>query len=1221
MHKSKILLCALHLCVFSCFSQSSGIKNFLPTVFTGSPEAAGIAKYGNYDVNLYTGVPNISIPLYEIKVGELMVPISLNYHASGLKVNETPSWVGLGWSLSAGGQISRKIMGRPDEKGGGYLNSATVRIASSIQNKTQEGLDYLRFVSSGSIDTEPDIYSYNMPGKSGKFVFNQQNGNQPIFLPYDPVRLNRTPGSASFNITDEKGSYYNFATQEQTDADGGTTGIQATSSWMLSQIISANKQDTIKFNYLEKTGAGSTESYNTDYIVMSDQVQNYGSPTHSADFGIPYSSTSYSSTWWQTPISIVFLGGKVVFKQGLDIREDFNFFGIQIRNRLSAIEVYSFDANTGNYTLLKTIQLKHSYFINGADANTKRLRLDEVLISGTDGVALQKYKFEYNTEQQLPHKFSKAIDLWGYHNNPSNGDYTNSLVPRMIVPYQEYSGSTATTHAVGSNSFSSRDPDPVYMQACILKQIKYPTGGLTVFEYETNKYKESDNSIKYAGGLRIRQIKNYTDPSAQPVIKTYKYGVGETGYGRKNFTLNNYFLQNTQTQRFFREPTQTDPPGCLVLKATKRVRTFYASPTIEIEPFDGSPVGYSFVTEYIGDEINNTGRTVYKFNDFSDVVSGQATNGYGKAIINSYHFNRGQLTDKEVQRRNADGTYVGIAKTTNTYTYFPDQWNNNIGLIVFKQIISHSQFDDNLSLEPDEPSNGCRVNSDSYSYQYGNYAIRGGDNKITGTTDIVYDQTDPSKFVSTTVTYSYDDITHLQVKQIQTTNSKGQLLQTSFTYPHDFTVSPYTEMADNNIISKSVEETKTTSISGTIKPISHQKTNYIFTGNYNYLPGSIDFKSGNFPTQTRVFFNQYDKRGNILEMQKAADVKQAFIWGYNKTYPIATTINAKSNEIFHDNFEEASSWDGNLTAYDNTKSHTGRYSGRIDKPTAGEQYAHSNKPVFITLTSPTRFKYSGWVWSNAPATQIYFFMKHGQTAIYDFDFVATSQTGKWVYLEKELVVPADVTELSLRVDNDGGGTVWFDDIRLHPAASQMNTYTYDPLIGMTSQTDINNKVIFYDYDGFGRLSLVRDENKNILKKYCYNYQGQQEACTVNMIADWQSTGLYQCVLDGSGQNTGYQQRQERDNNSNSLSYNQLRWLDNGSSPSACPAPVTCNYSNCTQYEGYDCIYGVCEQGYRVNGWSTYNASTGIYQCEYRYEFSDGSWSQNYIVSSYSACPI
>ncbi len=69
-----------------------------------------------------------------------------------------------------------------------------------------------------------------------------------------------------------------------------------------------------------------------------------------------------------------------------------------------------------------------------------------------------------------------------------------------------------------------------------------------------------------------------------------------------------------------------------------------------------------------------------------------------------------------------------------------------------------------------------------------------------------------------------------------------------------------------------------------------------------------------------------------------------------------------------------------------------------------------------------------------------------------------------------------------------------DEVRLYPTKAQMTTYTYDPLIGMTSACDINNRVTYYEYDRFGRLLHVRDEKKNILKKYCYNYQGQPVSC-------------------------------------------------------------------------------------------------------------------------------
>src|SRR5690242_6004533 len=77
------------------------LKTFVPP----SPDAASLGKYGDIPVGYHTGIPNISIPLYELKEGDVSLPISLSYHASGIRVAEVASWVGLGWTLNAGGVI------------------------------------------------------------------------------------------------------------------------------------------------------------------------------------------------------------------------------------------------------------------------------------------------------------------------------------------------------------------------------------------------------------------------------------------------------------------------------------------------------------------------------------------------------------------------------------------------------------------------------------------------------------------------------------------------------------------------------------------------------------------------------------------------------------------------------------------------------------------------------------------------------------------------------------------------------------------------------------------------------------------------------------------------------------------------------------------------------------------------------------------------------------
>lgn len=85
----------------------------VPQVF--SPNAAELGKYGRVPVSYFTGIPNISIPLTEVKGKNLSLPVYLTYHADGNKPEQHPGWVGQGWTLHAGGCINRIINGWKDE--------------------------------------------------------------------------------------------------------------------------------------------------------------------------------------------------------------------------------------------------------------------------------------------------------------------------------------------------------------------------------------------------------------------------------------------------------------------------------------------------------------------------------------------------------------------------------------------------------------------------------------------------------------------------------------------------------------------------------------------------------------------------------------------------------------------------------------------------------------------------------------------------------------------------------------------------------------------------------------------------------------------------------------------------------------------------------------------------------------------------------------------------
>ena len=94
----------------------SYIKFLITKIIPPSPISETFTKYGDYPVDLSRGLVNISVPLYEIKVADINVPVTLSYHASGIKFTDEDFPCGLGWSLNVGGRISRTIRGAEDEK-------------------------------------------------------------------------------------------------------------------------------------------------------------------------------------------------------------------------------------------------------------------------------------------------------------------------------------------------------------------------------------------------------------------------------------------------------------------------------------------------------------------------------------------------------------------------------------------------------------------------------------------------------------------------------------------------------------------------------------------------------------------------------------------------------------------------------------------------------------------------------------------------------------------------------------------------------------------------------------------------------------------------------------------------------------------------------------------------------------------------------------------------
>ena len=162
-------------------SQSSFQSQF-QNIISPSPNSSELGKYIEVPVDYYTGIPDISIPLFEIIGKDIKIPITLSYHASGIKVGQTSTSVGLGWTLNAGGLITRAVRGIPDDcyhefnmlppfTKLGYLHNA-VNISEFLTNDEYQAI-CAEVMSFGKLDIEPDMFYYKFVDKNGKFIFNQ----------------------------------------------------------------------------------------------------------------------------------------------------------------------------------------------------------------------------------------------------------------------------------------------------------------------------------------------------------------------------------------------------------------------------------------------------------------------------------------------------------------------------------------------------------------------------------------------------------------------------------------------------------------------------------------------------------------------------------------------------------------------------------------------------------------------------------------------------------------------------------------------------------------------------------------------------------------------------------------------------------------------------------------------------------------------------------------
>jgi hypothetical protein len=1080
---SSLAAFCLTFAIYSAAAQATASQYFLPEIAPRSPSATAIEKFGTYQVNEFTGVPDISIPLYTVEAGGLQVPITLSYHPSGIKITDVASFVGLGWSLSSSGQISRRCFGTQDDGTFGYLNGR-MRQPGTYPTNTLAGVSYLDSAASGFLDSRPDLFSYDFPGHSGKFFFYDSLGVAYLTktIPYAPLTITHTlvpftsgtnqtgtEGLTNFDISDEHGNIYRF---------GGTNAVETTisgsggvsnetwygSAWKLQNMISQNRRDTVSFTYqadLVYYPSDDTEIYTVTDDIQTIQSSNYYTASYSE---APTDLGNFNATNELLPQQINFKNGKVVFDLDASARTDLNGTGSNAYG-LADIKVYRYNYGTKVMELQKTIVFFKSNFTNGG----YRLRLDSIQVQDKAGAVMQHYVFSYNTSITMPDYHSFNQDYWGYYNGPTGASNT-MLTPTQTISYQPVNPGSSENVSIGG---ANRNSDSTDMQVDVLTGIYYPTGGYSTFTYQPNRW-DSVGTVTLAGGLRIHTISSYDGINPTPIVKTYVYNSS-----RHNFILDYTYFPSNQTHRYY-----SIFRGDVQLFQTAQVRSYSSNPHCDLEGWDAATVVYPSVTEYIGTPGSNVGRTDYTFTDEADALL--EASAAGNLVYLSSFYVRGHLLTKK-QFINTGSGYQPVELTTNSYTAFPATQYGNAGLAVSKQY-----FNEGSETNPIPP--GATTPDDTNSYLAIYYGIISDDNYLTGTTTNVYDTKDTTKYTTATTTYDYDNQVHQQVTRSYHTDSRGNTEVVRTKYPADYAPGNaiIDSMVNRNMQAEAIEKYDTLKNAATgVNAVTQAQLNqYKSYTNYAIVPAKIStlsvvqpltnfvpstVTSGTLTSDSRyvqmISFDSYDSNNNLTQYTARNATPVSIAWNYLGELPVAMLKNSSLlapdgySNLYYTSFEadNTGNWAYSGTpVYDPTA------------PTGNLVYPLSAGNVTATNVPPSQ-AYVLSLWSNSGAPSVY-------ATSYLTATTYQSYNG-WTYYEYQ--VPSNASAFTVTIS----GSTSIDELRMYPVNAQMRSYAYDPS-GVRSLSDTKGSNAYFDYDYLQRLKDVKDWTGNILKNYTYHLNTQ-----------------------------------------------------------------------------------------------------------------------------------
>lgn len=825
----------------------------IPKVVAPNIDADALGVFDKQSINLSTGTPNIEVLLHTIHIGDLEFPIKLRYDASGIKVGQVATSVGLGWSITNSGILTQEVKDRVDGPSSTniiqqYLNTPTVagrhNIIYNHQNNNQP------YVGN---DLETDNYNVNYFGNTIPFFLNYNN-NTYIPQQKDGTKIVKETNVNKWTVILNDGTELSFNEQFAVKSTNVSTtylsnpvanqaenGPVLNDSWYLTNIKSKGQTATLQYvnsanNYASKG------SENEIKVTVVENIERFKL--------IKEINTLYE---------------KVIFEYSPE-REDLSAPNKK-PDLLKFIKVYN---NGGK--LIKQFQLYYDYYIEAGPLpqyagqieiryKYKRLRLKEIkkLDIGTLNDVVQTYQnhysFIYNSDT-LPNRFSTAQDIWGYYNGKTSNN-VDFMFPRANTP--------------ASNILV----DPNYSGIGLLTKVIYPTGGSTEYFYENN--------------VSLKPI-NYELMHPKAIAPGNSNEIFVGGQRVKKMVTNDGV--NSYTQEFVYTHENGTSSGSIIalpfVANVNQLGPIFSQSSNPLSKLRGQNLVYKRVERLEKDS--------------NGLLNGKTVQYFNGAIMNN-RFNKspfpppdekshtyGQL-NKEEMFEFKNGVFNKVQENNYFYTY-PEKCDPDTPTDNCSTILKGLSYSDVIGW----PTNGSSLETD---FNWGLYNLEASPFKLVRKMSKMYHG---SNIITTSEDMNYASSMHNNLTSKLTTFSDQTIQETSYKYAHEKGNSLLT---DKNMIGIPLETLVTKTIGNVSKTLSRTETIYPktlgeITNNASLIVLPISSVSYNLQDNSRITeveFDRFDGYGNLQQYTTMESVPTAIIWGYGNTQPIAKVENAKYSDI------------------------------------------------------------------------------------------------------------------------------------------------------------------------------------------------------------------------------------------------------------------------------------------------------------------------------------